>query len=178
MKLGLDPEKLVFIDETGAKSNMTRRYGRALRGVRLVDHTPHGHWINSCYVCAIRKSGISAPSVFEGAMNKVRFDEYVRNVLCPTLRKGDIVVWDNLPAHRSVVARKLVESAGATLLPLPSYSPDLNPIELSFSKLKSILRKEKIRDVGKLHEVLLASGKLFSSIECENYFRHSGYGLN
>ena len=111
-------------------------------------------------------------------MNKVRFDEYVRNILCPSLRQGNVVVWDNLPAHRSVVARKLVEAAGATLLPLPSYSPDLNPIELSFSKWKSILRKEKIRDVGKLHEFLLASGKLFSSIECENYFRHAGYGLN
>ena len=111
-------------------------------------------------------------------MNKVRFDEYVRNILSPTLRQEDVVVWDNLPAYRSVVARKLVEAAGATLLPLPSYSPDLNPIELSFSKLKSILRKEKIRNVGKLHEFLLASGKLFSSIECENYFRHAGDGLN
>ena len=119
----------------------------------------------------------SASAVFEGAMNKVRFGEHVRNVLCPTLRKGDIIVWDNLPAHRSVVARKLVEATGATLMPLPSYSPDFNPIEMSFSKLKSILRKEKIHDVGKLHEFLLASGKLFSSIECENYFRKTGCGL-
>jgi transposase len=178
MQLGLDPEKLVFIDETGAKSNMTRRYGRAPRGVRLVDRVPHGHWVNTTYICGLRKSGIVAPHAFTGAMNKVRFDEYVRNILCPVLQEGDIVICDNLPAHKSAEAKALVEGVGATLLRLPGYSPDLNPIEMSFSKLKSMLRKEKIRDVGKLQEFLQCSVHCFSQIECENYFRHAGYSLN
>lgn len=174
-QLGLDPEKLVFLDETGAKSNMTRLYGRSLKGKRLVDKTPHGHWVNTTYVCGLRRDGVVAPCVFTGAMNKSRFIEYVRDVLCPTLRQGDVVICDNLSAHKCVEAKTLIEEVGATLLPLPPYSPDLNPIEMSFSKLKSILRKEKIRDVGKLHEFLLKSAELFPSIECQNYFKHAGY---
>lgn len=130
------------------------------------------------YVCALRKSGITAPHSFAGAMNKSRFDDYVRNLLCPTLTPGDIVVWDNLPAHKSVEAKRLIEESGATLLRLPPYSPDLNPIEMSFSKLKSILRKRKIRDVGEVLNFLRQSGTLFSQIECENYFRHAGYCLH
>ena len=178
MQLGLDPEKLVFIDESGAKSNMTRMYGRALRGVRLIDRVPHGHWVNTTLVCALRKSGMTAASVLDGAMNKQRLEAYVRDVLCPTLCEGDIVVCDNLPAHKSAVAKELIEAKGATLLPLPPYSPDLNPIEMSFSKLKSILRKEKIRDIGTLREFLRNSHKLFSPTECQNYLKHAGYCPN
>jgi transposase len=175
MQLGFNPEQLVFIDETGAKSNLTRRYGRALRGVRLVDRVPYGHWVNTTYVCGLRKSGIVAPHAFTGAMNKARFIDYVRDVLCPVLNPGDMVICDNLPAHKSAEARKLIESAGAMLLRLPAYSPDLNPIEMSFSKLKSILRKEKIRDVGILQEFLHKSPRLFTPTECERYIRHAGY---
>ncbi|GHV10036.1 hypothetical protein AGMMS50229_20950 [Campylobacterota bacterium] len=175
MQRGLDPEKLVFLDETGAKSNMTRLYGRALKGKRLVDKAPHGHWVNTTYVCALRKSGMTAPAVFAGAMNKARFEDYVRDVLCPTLHEGDVVVWDNLPAHKNAKVKELIEETSAKLLPIPPYSPDLNPIEMSFSKLKSLLRKEKIRDVGKLHEFLLTSRKFFSNTECKNYFKHPGY---
>ena len=176
--MGFDPEKLVFIDESGAKSNMTRLYGRALRSVRLIDRVPHGHWVNTTLVCALRKSGMTAAEVLDGAMNKQRLEAYVRDILCPTLQEGDLVVWDNLPAHKSQIAKELIEAKGATLLPLPPYSPDLNPIEMSFSKLKSVLRKEKIRDVGILREFLKISPKLFSPNECKNYFKHAGYCPN
>jgi len=176
--IGFAPEKLVFIDEMGAKSNMTRMYGRALRGVRLVDRVPHGHWVNTTHICGLRQSGIVAPHTFSGAMNTVRFIEYVRDVLCPVLSEGDIVICDNLSPHKSAEARSLIEAAEAILLFLPPYSPDLNPIEMSFSKLKSVLRKEKIRDVGVLQEFLRQSAKLFSHLECENYLRHAGYCLN
>jgi transposase len=175
MQVGLDPEKLVFIDESGAKSNMTRLYGRALRGVRLIDRVPHGHWVNTTLVCALRRSGMTASSVLDGAMNKQRLEAYVRDVLCPTLQEGDIVVWDNLPAHKSAVAKELIEAKGAKSLPLPPYSPDLNPIEMSFAKLKSVLRKEKIRDIGTLREFLQNPPKLFSPTECQNYLKHAGY---
>ena len=175
MQLGFDPEKLVFLDETGSKSNMTRRYGRVLRGVRLVDQVPHGHWVNTTYICGLRKSGIVAPHAFTGAMNKARFIDYVRDVLCPTLSPGDMVICDNLQSHKSAEARELIEGVGAKLLLLPPYSPDLNPIELSFAKLKSILRKEKIRDVGLLQEFLRQSPRLFTPDECERYIRHAGY---
>ena len=174
--LGFAPEKLVFIDETGAKTNMTRRYGRALRGKRLVDRVPHGHWVNTTMVGALRTIGMTAVSVLDSAMNKDRLESYVRDMLCPTLRKGDIVIWDNLPAHKSSVAKSLIEGRGASLLPLPPYSPDLNPIENAFAKLKSRLRKEKIRDVEMLRDFLLQSGKFFSKAECKNYIRNAGYG--
>ena len=177
MQLGLNPEKLVFLDEIGAKSNMTRLYGRAPKGKRLVDKTPHGHWVNTTYICGLRHDGIAAPHAFTGAMNKAKFIEYVRDVLCPTLHQGDIVICDNLSSHKSVEAKALIEEVGATLLRLPPYSPDLNPIEMSFSKLKSILRKEKIRDVGILQEFLRQSPKLFSQKESKNYFEHAGYSL-
>ena len=187
MQVGLNPEKLVFVDESGVKSNVTRLYGRALRGVRLIDRIPHGHWVNTTLVCTLRKSGMTAAEVLHGAMNKMRLEAYVRDVLCPTLQEGDIVVWDNLPAHKSRVAKELIEAKGATLLPLPPYSPDLNPIEMSFSKLKSVLRKElfgrstgcpKIRDFGILREFLRNSPKPFSQNECKNYFKHAGYCPN
>jgi transposase len=176
--IGFDPEKLVFIDEMGAKSNMTRRYGRSLRGARLVDRVPHGHWVTTTHICGLRRSGIVAPHSFSGAMNTVRFVEYVRDILCPVLSAGDIVICDNLSPHKNAEARSLVEATGAMLLFLPPYSPDLNPIEMSFSKLKSVLRKEKIRDVGVLQEFLRQSASLFSQSECQNYWRHAGYCLN
>ena len=132
--------------------------------------------MNTTMVGALRQTGMTAVSVFDGAMNKERLESYVRDVLGSTLRKGDIVIWDNLPAHKSSVAKAFIESRGASLLPLPPYSPDLNPIENAFSKLKARLRKEAIRDVAKLREFLLQAGKLFSKEECKNYIRHAGCG--
>jgi len=175
MQLGLNPKKLVFLDETGAKTNMTRLYGRAPIGQRVVDRTPQGHYVNNTYICGLRHNRIVAPHVFVGAMNAARFVEYIGTILLPTLRKGDIVVMDNLSAHLDGHVKPLIESKGARVLYLPAYSPDFNPIELSFSKLKSVLRKEKIRDVPTLQKFLLESGQLFSKRECQAYFKHYGY---
>jgi transposase len=175
MQLGLNPKKLVFLDETGAKTNMTRLYGRAPIGQRLVDRTPHGHYVNNTYICGLRHDRIVAPHVFVGAMNSARFVEYIETILLPTLHKGDIVVMDNLSAHLDGRVKVLIESKGASVLYLPAYSPDLNPIELSFSKLKSALRREKIREVPALQKFLLESGSLFTKKECQAYFKHYGY---
>ena len=175
IQLGLNPKKLVFLDETGAKTNMTRLYGRAPIGKRLVDRTPHGHYVNNTYICGLRHDRIVAPHAFVGAMNAARFVEYIETILLPTLRKGDMVVMDNLSVHIDGRVKPLIESKGAKLLYLPAYSPDLNPIELSFSKLKSLLRKEKIRDVPTLQKFLRESGNLFTKKECQNYFKHYGY---
>ena len=175
MQLGLDPKKLVFLDETGDKTNMTRLYGRAPIGQRLVDRTPHGHWVNNTYICGLRYNRIVAPHVFVGAMNSARFLHYIETILLPALRKGDIVVMDNLPAHLDGRVVPLIASKGVKVLYLPGYSPDLNPIELSFSKLKSVLRKLKIRDVPALQKFLSESGSLFDKKECNAYFKHNGY---
>jgi transposase len=178
MQLGLDPKKLVFLDETSAKTNMTRLYGRAPVGKRLVDRTPHGHWVTNTSICGLRYDRITAPHAFVGAMNAARFVEYIETILLPTLRKEDIVVLDNWPAHRDGRVKTLIESKGMKVLYLPAYSPDLNPIELSFSKLKSILRKAKIRDVPTLQKFLLESGKLFTKKECQADFKHDGYSVH
>ena len=135
---------------------------------------PHGHWVNNTYVCGLRHHRIVAPHVFVGAMNAARFLHYLETILLPTLRKGDMVVIDNLPGHVDGRVKPLIESKGMNVLYLPAYSPDLNPIELSFSKLKSVLRKEKIRDVPALQKFLLESGRLFTKKECQNYFKHYG----
>ena len=178
MQCGLNPKKLVFLDETSAKTNMTRLYGRAPVGKRLVDKTPHGHWVNTTYVCGLQRDGIVAPHAFTGAMNKKRFLEYLKRHLLPALSTGDMVVMDNLSAHKGEDVEMLIASKGASVMYLPPYSPDLNPIELSFSKLKSVLRKLKIRDVDKLRRFLKRSPKLFSQTECNHYFRHAGYTVN
>ena len=177
MQLGLNPKKLVFLDETSAKTNMTRLYGRAPIGERLVDRTPHGHWVTTTYVCGLTWKGIVAPHTFVGAMNAARFVEYIKTILLPTLRKGDLVVMDNLSAHHNGQVKQLITSKGADVLYLPAYSPDLNPIELSFSKLKAMLRKEKIRDVPTLKQFLLESGRRFTKKECQKYFKHKGYNV-
>ena len=184
MQMGLNPKKLVFIDETGAKTNMVRKYGRAPIGENWKASTSRGCQPPDSRessqltlgVCGIRHNKIVAPHVVAGAMTKVRFVEYVQKVLLKTLRKGDIVVMDNLSSHKEAEVQKLIESKGATIMYLPPYSPDLNPIELLFSKLKSELRKRKIRDVESLQQFLLESGKLFTKQQCKNYFKHAGYG--
>ena len=154
---------------------MTRLYGRARKGKRLVDKTPNGHWVNITLVCGLKHDGIVAPHAFTGAMNKKRFLDYLKRHLLPVLKKGDVVVMDNLSSHKGDDVEMLIASKGAMALYLPPYSPDLNPIEMSFAKLKSVLRKLKIRDVDKLKRFLRRSPKLFSKNECKNYVKHAGY---
>ena len=173
----MNQKKLVFLDETWAKTNMTRLYGRAPVGERLVDHTPHAHWINVTYVCGLKHNGVIAPYAFVGSMNKQRFLDYLRRHLLPALGRGDILVMDNLASHKGQDVEQLLASVGAKVLYLPAYSPDLNPVEPSFSKLKTILRKQKIRDVEKLKRFLKRSPKFFTPTECRNYFKYCGYRI-
>lgn len=172
---GIDASKLVFIYETWTKTNIARTRGRAPRGQRLVPHVPHGHWKTNTFVGALRCTGLTAPLVIDGAMNGEMFVAYVEQFLAPTLRPGDVVVMDNLPGHKVVGVRKAVERVGASLCYLPPYSPDLNPIELLFSKLKSLLRSAAARTVDALWTALGAISKQFSSAKCRNYLRHCGY---
>lgn len=172
----LDPARLVFVDETWASTNMTRRYGRAPVGERLVCPVPHGHWKTTTLVAALRLGGLEAPLVIDGAVNGDLFVAYVEQVLVPTLRPGDVVVMDNLSSHKRVRVREAIEGAGCRLLYLPPYSPDLNPIELAFAKLKALLRKAQERTVEALWSFLGRALDLFTPEEGRNYFRHCGYG--
>jgi transposase len=172
----LEPQKLVFIDETWASTNMTRRYGRSPRGQRLVCPVPYGHWKTTTFIAALRSQGLTAPMVIDGAMNGDLFDAYVTQILVPTLKVGDVVVMDNLPCHRRTAALKAIAEAGCQVLFLPPYSPDLNPIELAFSKLKALLRAAQKRTVDSLWDFLGQALDLFSPEECQRYMRHAGYG--
>jgi transposase len=146
-----------------------------LRGKRLVGSVPHGHWKTLTYVAALRIDGLTANFVLDGAMNGTSFLAYVEQVLVPTLRKGDVVFVDNLPAHKVVGVPEAIEAAGATLRFLPAYSPDLNPIEQAFSKLKAALRKGAARTVTRLLKLIGRIAKTLAPEECANYFRHAGY---
>lgn len=172
---GLDPERLVFIDETWVKTNMTRPRGRSLCGTRLVDKSPHGHWKTTTFVAALRTSGLTAPLVLDGAINGNSFLAYVRQVLVRTLRAGDVVVMDNLSSHKRAGVREAIEAVGAKLLYLPPYSPDFNPIELAFSKFKGLLRTAAERTVDALWSTCGQLLDRFPEHECRNYFRHCGY---
>lgn len=172
---GLDPEKLVFIDETWAKTNMLRPRGRALRGTRLVAKVPHGHWSTTTFIAALRARGLTAPLVVDGAINGALFLQYVRQVLAPTLEVGDVVVMDNLSSHKRSGVREAIEHVGAKLLYLPPYSPDFNPIELAFSKFKRLLRTARQRTVEGLWKRCGQLLDAFTSQECRNYIRHCGY---
>ncbi len=172
---GLDPEHLVFIDETWAKTNMTRPRGRAPLGTRLVASVPHGHWKTTTFLAALRATGLTAPLVIDGPVNGELFLAYVRQHLVPTLRIGDLVVMDNLGAHKVAGVAAAIESAGARVLYLPPYSPDLNPIETVFSKFKWLLRSAAERTVEALWA---ACGRLidqFDESECRRHIRHAGY---
>ena len=171
----LEPERLVFIDETGASTKMARRYGRAPRGQRCQAPVPHGHWKTTTFVGALRLEGMTAPMVLDGAMHGAAFLAYVEQVLAPTLSPGDIVIMDNLPAHKPVVVRQAIETAGAELRFLPPYSPDLNPIEMAFSKLKAFLKKTAARTVDDLWDAIALGIDAFTPTECENYFAAAGY---
>lgn len=165
----------MFIDETWAKTNMARTHGYAPRGQRLTDDAPHGHWHTTTFVGALRADGFIAPLVIDGAVNGELFRAYVEKVLVPELRPGDVVAMDNLGSHKVAGVKRAIEAAGCELLYLPPYSPDLNPIENAFSKLKRLLRSAAERTVEKLWRTI---GKLldrFEPGECRNYFRHCGY---
>ena len=174
-QLDLDPERLVFVDETWASTNMARRNGRAPRGVRLRAAIPHGHWKTTTFVAGLRLTGMVAPMVLDGPINGVWFQAYVDQVLIPELRAGDIVVMDNLGSHKGEGVRKAIEAAGATLLYLPPYSTDFNRIEKAFAKLKALLRKAAERTVdglwNKIGEILQA----VTPRECQNFFAAAGY---
>jgi transposase len=171
----LTPSKLVFIDETSVKTSMTRRYGRAKCGHRLVAAVPHGHWKTTTFVGALRCDGLTAPLTIDGAINGELFLAYVEQVLVPTLKPGDVVIMDNLRVHKIAGVREAIEAAGARLMFIPPYSPDLNPIELAFSKLKALLRAKAIRTAEALWKALGDLCDSFSPAECANYFRHDGY---
>lgn len=167
--------RLVFVDETWAATNMTRRFGRSPRGVRCIGRVPHGHWHTTTFVGALRAQGLIAPLVLDGAINGAAFRAWVEQCLAPVLRAGDVVVMDNLGAHKVGGVRAAIEATGAELRYLPPYSPDLNPIEQVFAKLKALLRRTAARtQEARWHAV----GQLldqFSSAECSRYLRHCGY---
>ena len=174
-QLDLDPERLVFIDETWTSTNMARRYGRAPRGKRLRAGIPHGHWKTTTFVAGLRLSGMVAPMALDGPINGEAFQAYIDQVLVPTLKPGDIVIMDNLGSYKGSGVREAIEAAGASLIFLPPYSPDFNPVEKAFSKLKALLRKAAARTVESLWTAI---GKLiptFTPTECANYFAAAGY---
>lgn len=172
---GLDPSRLVFIDETWVKTNLTRPRGRAVRGQRLIAKVPHGHWKTTTFLAALRSSGLTAPLVVDGAINGQIFLAYVRQQLAPTLSPGDLVVLDNLSAHKVAGVREAIESVGAKIIYLPPYSPDLNPIEQAFSKFKWLVRSAGERTIEGLWQLCGQLVERFSPSECQNYLNHCGY---
>jgi transposase len=164
----LDPNRLVFIDETWAATNMTRRYGRCARGL-------HGHWKLTTLVAGLRTAGISAPYVFEGAINGQRFRAYIEQMLAPTLAPGDIVLLDNLRSHKVAGIAEAIAARAAQLIYLPPYSPDLNPIEQAFAKYKALLRKAAERTVESLWQTIGRIADLFPPAQCRNFFNSAGY---
>ena len=171
----IDPSRLVFIDETWTKTNMAPIRGWCLKGQRLVARIPHGHWKTMTFLAALRCDAITAPCVFDGPINGESFLSYVEQILVPSLRPGDIVIMDNLGSHKGSKARAAIRNAGARLLFLPPYSPDLNPIEQVFAKLKHLMRKAQARTVEAAWRTI---GKLlpaFTKQECANYLVNAGY---
>jgi transposase len=174
----LDSTKLVFLDETWASTNMARRYGRAPRGQRCVAAIPHGHWKTTTFIAGLRQQGLTAPLVVDGPIDGEIFLAYVQDFLCPTLQPGDIVVADNLGSHKVSGVQQAIEAVGARIVYLPPYSPDLNPIEQVFAKLKTLLRKAQRRTVDALWQHIGELLDEFSPAECRNYFVAAGYVCN
>lgn len=171
----MDLAGLVFVDESGAKTNMTRLYGRAMAGQRAFDNTPSGHWHTTTMLSSVRLDGSTACMVVDGATNKDVFEAYVEQILLPTLKAGDIVILDNLSAHKSRHARELMESVGAELWYLPAYSPDLNPIEKMWSKIKSILRALKARTKETLIRAIAEALEMVTASDAKGWFESCGY---
>ena len=172
----MDPATFVFLDETGASTNMVCRYGWGPRGDRLVDAAPHGHWRTTTFVAGLRQTGIIAPMVLDGPMTGPAFRAYVEQFLAPALAAGDVLVMDNLAAHKVAGVAEAIAAVGASILYLPPYSPDLNPIEQMFSKLKTLLRKAAARTRDTLWQTIGDLLATFSSDECRNYLDGAGYG--
>jgi transposase len=171
-------ERIGFLDETWLKTNMAKITGWAPRGQRLVDHAPFGHWRTQTFVAALRHDRLDAPWVIDGAMNRITFETYVETQLIPTLRKGDVIILDNLSSHKSPRAAEMLRDVGAAFLFLPPYSPDLNPIEMAFSKLKALIRKAAARTYDALWDAVGNVCDLFSDEECFNFFKAAGYKTN
>ena len=171
----LDPKRLVFIDETWAKTNMTRTHGWIERGLALIAKAPYGHWKTTTFLAALRCDQITAPCVFDGPINGESFLAYVEQILAPTLSQDDIVIMDNLGSHKSAAVRKAIRATGARLIFLPKYSPDLNPIEQVFSKLKRMLRKAEERTIDALWRRIGTLLDDFPPQECAEYFKGAGY---
>lgn len=169
------PGRLVFIDETSLNTKMTRLRGRARRGRRLKASAPYGKWGTQTLIAGLRHEGLSAPWVIPGAMNRAAFNIYVETQLAPTLAPGDVVILDNLSVHKSARAEAAIRAQGAWMLFLPQYSPDLNPIEMAFSKLKAHLRKAAARTFDTLFVALHDICTLYNPDECRNYFKAAGY---
>jgi transposase len=174
----LNPDRLVFIDEAGAKTNMTRLYGRSPRGQRVLDRTPHGHWCTTTMISSIRSNGSTACMTVDGATTGEIFQIYIREVLLPTLQPGDIVILDNLASHKNPKALELIEGVGAQVRFLPPYSPDLNPIEKMWSKVKQILRSKKARTEKSLLKAIAYSLKCITSKDAKGWFKSCGYGFS
>ena len=171
----LKARRLVFIDETSVTTKMVRQYGRSPRGERLVAKVPYGHWKTLTFIAGLRVDSLTAPYVVDGAMDGPAFCAYVEQVLAPTLEKGDIVFMDNVRTHKVTGVAEALAAVGATLRYLPAYSPDLNPIEMAFSKLKAALRKGAARSVEALWKLIRKLLKTFAPEDCAGYFRHAGY---
>jgi transposase len=173
-----DPSRLIFLDETGAATDMLRLHGRSLVGERCHDTVPGGHWKTTTFIAGLRINGMIAPWCIDGAMDGTAFLTYVQNVLAPEIGPGDIVICDNLGSHKVDGIRAAIEKTGARLLYLPAYSPDLNPIETAFSKIKTLLRKAAERSVEALWRTIGRIINTISAQECANFFRKAGYVLN
>lgn len=171
----LDPARLVFLDETWVSTNMARRYGRAPRNQRCIGAVPHGHWKTTTFLAGLRHDRITAPMVIDGPIDGAAFLAYVRAFLCPTLTPGDIVIADNLSSHKVAGVREAIAKVGASVLFLPPYSPDLNPIEQLFAKLKALLRKAAARTIDALWTQIGILLDAFSPDECSNYLASAGY---
>ena len=165
----------VFLDECGVTTDLLRRYGRGPRGLRVTDHTPCSHWEAHTVIVALRLTGLGAPAVFDGPIDSPSFLAYVEQVLVPTLRPGDVVVLDNLAVHKQPEVRTAIAQAGASIRFLPPYSPDFNPIELAFAKLKAFLRAARPRSYEQVCTLIAIALDLFTPDECANYVRHCGY---
>jgi transposase len=170
--------RLAFIDETSLKTNMAKTTGWSPCGARLVDHAPFGHWTTQTFIAALRHDRLDAPWVIGGAINREFFDLYVATQLAPTLHKGDVVILDNLATHRSPKANAILKDIGAWFLFLPPYSPDLNPIEMAFAKLKALIRKAAARTYDQLWKAVGHVCDIFTEEECYNFFKAAGYETN
>ena len=174
-RMSEEPHRLIFLDETGTTTKMTRLRGRARRGVRLKANAPFGHWKTQTFIAGLRCDGLTAPWVIDAPMNRETFETYVETQLAPTLKPGDVVILDNLSSHKSEKAREILGARGAWFLFLPPYSPDLNPIEMAFAKLKAHLRRIGARTIDALWKAIGSICDLYSPDECRNYLKAAGY---